>query len=129
MPRPRIVLTLALVFLVACGGNDDPAVGMSDDHAFEPATVSVSAGTEVVFTNDSDEAHTVTAYEDSLPDDAGYFSSGNLSSEAKARDEVAQALIPPGADYSVTLEAPGTYRYFCIPHEQDGMKGEIVVEE
>ena len=129
MPRRLSFFVVLLAVFGACGGSDEPAVGMSDDHAFEPATVAVAPGTEVVFTNDSDEAHTVTAYEDSVPDDAGYFSSGDLWSEAKARDEVAQALIPPGADYSVTLETPGTYQYFCIPHEQDGMKGEIVVEE
>ena len=28
-------------------------------------------------------------------------------------------------DYTFTL--PGTYRYTCVPHEKDGMNGEVVV--
>ena len=101
---------------------------MTADHTFDPESVTVEVGTEIVFTNDGNEPHTVTAYEDELPEGATYFSSGGFDGEGAARDDVGDALIPPGEDFTVTLDEPGTYRYFCIPHEDHGMTGEIVVE-
>ncbi len=96
---------------------------------FEPATLTVPAGTTVRWPNEGDDAHSVTAYDDAIPEGAPYFSSGGFDSEDEARDELAQALVPPGGSYEVTLDVPGTYEYFCIPHEGEGMKGTIVVEE
>jgi plastocyanin len=37
-------------------------------------------------------------------------------------------LIQSGDTFDVTFEQPGTYEYYCIPHESAGMKGTIVVE-
>ena len=102
---------------------------MTADHSFDPESISVTSDQPVTFTNDSDESHTVTAYEDELPQGAEYFSSGDLSGEDEARSNVAEGLIQPGEEFSVTIEEPGTYSYFCIPHEGDGMVGTIVVEE
>lgn len=95
---------------------------------FLPEELSVEVGTEVVFTNSSVEAHSVTAYEDGLPQGAGYFASGGFDTEAEARSEPARSLLRQGETFSVTLTEPGTYRYFCIPHEDAGMVGRIVVE-
>ncbi len=125
----RLAVIALLVVAGGCAGSDDPAVTMTSDHAFDPASLTVAAGTTITFTNDDDEAHTVTAYQDQIPDGGDYFSSGGFRNEARARADVGKALIEPGGDYSVTLEEPGTYGYFCIPHEQHGMKAEIVVEE
>lgn len=101
---------------------------MTSEHTFDPDSVTVAAGSELVFTNDGEEPHTVTAYEDELPEGAEYFSSGGFDSEEAARDDVGGALIAPGERFTVTLDEPGTYSYFCIPHEDHGMTGEIVVE-
>lgn len=101
---------------------------MTDAHTFEPSTSTVPAGSTVTFSNDSSEAHTVTAYEDEIPEDAVYFASGGFPSEEQARDRLSKGLIGEGRSFEVTLEEPGTYEYFCIPHEGDGMKGTIVVE-
>ncbi|RME57663.1 MAG: halocyanin, partial [Candidatus Dadabacteria bacterium] len=76
----------------------------------------------VEWTNTSPIVHTVTAdpkkatLEDStkLPKGAKPFNSGNLE---------------PNAVFRHTFTVPGTYRYFCIPHEAAMMRGEIVVEE
>ena len=124
----RLLLAIAFVVFAACGSSDEPAVSMTTDHTFDPSSLSVASGTEVVFTNDGDEPHTVTAYSDGLPDGAAYFSSGGFDDEASARDGLGDSLIPPGEQYTVTLDEPGTYRYFCIPHENHGMTGEIIVE-
>lgn len=117
---------VALLGMGACAGDDSAAVEMRGQE-FLPPDVSVKAGEEIVFTNTSDEAHSVTAYEDELPQGADYFASGGFTTEAEARAEVAGSLLGPGDDFSVTLTEPGSYRYFCIPHEDAGMVGRIVV--
>ena len=101
---------------------------MSEENRFEPESLTVAPGTEVVFTNDSESAHSVTAYENRIPEGVEYVSSGGFESEREAREGLSEALIAPGDEYSVTLDEPGTYEYFCIPHEELGMKATIVVE-
>ena len=101
---------------------------MSSAHAFDPSSLSVAPGTKVTWTNEDDEPHTVTAYADEVPE-GEFFTSGDLSDEEEARSEVSATLIDPGETFSVSFDEPGTYAYFCIPHEDHGMTGEIVVEE
>lgn len=131
-----VISALALSVLVACGGGDSNTpmtatdqVSMTQDQLFDPEGASVSAGATVTFTNTSGEAHTVTAYEDELPDGAEYFASGGAGSEVEARKDIAAGLVKEGDTFEVTFPEPGTYRYFCVPHEGAGMKGTIVVED
>jgi plastocyanin len=37
-------------------------------------------------------------------------------------------LIAEGDSFSRKFDKPGTYRYFCIPHEGAGMTGTVVVQ-
>jgi plastocyanin len=123
------LLALAL-FLGACSKHTSDVPGdvhMVSGHHFDPSTITVKAGDTVTFGNASAESHTVTAYQDSIPPGGKYFSSGGAASEKDARGNLGAALIQEGSTFSVTLDTPGTYRYFCIPHESDGMKGTIVV--
>lgn len=125
--RARVLLSVCLVALFGIGGCGGGGVDMAG-HRFLPEELSVETGTEVVFTNNSGEAHSVTAYEDALPEGAEYFASGGFETEAEARSNTAGSLLRQGESFSVTLTEPGTYRYFCIPHEESGMVGRIVVE-
>ena len=102
---------------------------MNQDQLFDPEGATVDAGVTVTFENTSSEAHTVTAYENDIPPEADYFASGGAESEVEARKDLAGGLLAEGESYEVTFTEPGTYRYFCIPHEGAGMKGTIVVEE
>ncbi|MFC7204575.1 plastocyanin/azurin family copper-binding protein [Haloferax namakaokahaiae] len=132
----RHVLRLSGAALVATatagclggGGSDTKRVTMGDDFAFSPKRLTVSAGTTVEWTNDSDVPHTVTAYEDEVPDAASYFASGGFDSEKAARNDVQGGLFGPGESYEHTFETRGTYEYFCVPHESSGMVGTVVVE-
>lgn len=117
-----------LLTLSACGRSGQETVEITGGQSFEPEELTVAAGQTLSFDNTSSEAHTVTAYQGEIPQGAAYFSSGDLPSEEAARDELPIALVAAGESYELTLEQPGTYRYFCIPHEQTGMKGTIVVE-
>jgi plastocyanin len=102
---------------------------MPEGHRFSPSTIEVTVGEQITFENDSSESHTVTAFEESLPDGADYFASGGAATEDEARDNVGDGLIDGGDTFTLTLDEPGTYKYFCIPHESQGMTGTIVVSD
>jgi plastocyanin len=128
----RIALLLGALALVAACSDGSPSEGvrveMVEGRRFVPETLEIAAGTTVTFANTAADAHTVTAYEDGIPDGAAYFSSGGFESEDEARDNLADALVGQEAEFQTTFDEPGTYEYFCIPHEQQGMRGKIVVE-
>lgn len=71
--------------------------------AFAPAAVTVRAGTTVTWTNDDEEAHTVTT------------ASGPVHSKALA----------PGATFAYRFAKPGTYHYICTIHPY--MQGTVTV--
>jgi plastocyanin len=125
----------ATVGLAGClGGTPDLAeneIGMST-RAFEPGRKTVSVGTTVRWRNTDRGVHTVTAYEGNIPEEADYFASGGFDSESAARDAWFQSTdggINSGGTFEYTVEVPGEYKYFCIPHEASGMIGTLVVEE
>ena len=125
----RRILLVAAAAAVLASCSDDPAtVAMTNSNRFEPADIQISAGEQIVFLNSADGAHSVTAYEDLVPRDGEYFASGAFDGEREARDHIGEALIAPNEEFTITLEVPGTYRYFCIPHESQGMTGRIVVK-
>jgi plastocyanin len=137
MRRRRVLATLGAAFAaggagcsaVGSLGGVDGDVGMTAV-AFEPTTVTVAAGDEVVWYNNSARAHSVTAYDDGLPEGADYFATGGYDDEAAAREawDGMNGAITNGESYAHTFEVPGTYSYFCIPHERAGMVGRVVVE-
>ena len=89
-PAPRVQTTAAAASAVHSGHF---TVSVSD-YAFEPAKLTVTAGTRVSFTNHDNTAHTATA-------NSGAFGTGT---------------IEPGKSRTVTLRRPGTYPYHCIFH-------------
>ena len=72
--------------------------------AFSPATLTVSAGTTVTWTNNDSTTHTVTS-------DTGLFDSGQMS---------------PGSHFSHTFNDTGTFAYHCTIHTT--MHGTITVQ-
>lgn len=130
----RDVLRLGASGLVAgiagClgGGSKEQTVSMGSRYTFEPKTITVETGRTVVWTNDSDIGHTVTAYEDRIPGEASFFASGGFDSEAAARNNLSAGMVASGESYEHTFEVAGTYEYYCIPHESSGMVGTVEVE-
>jgi plastocyanin len=76
-----------------------------DNFTFTPQTVTVKAGTTVIWTNKDDIPHGIAA-------------TGNAFAKSKALDT--------DNSYSFTFTTPGTYKYFCYIHPH--MTGTIVVE-
>jgi len=110
--------------------TETSTVEMTDELTFEPGRIQVSAGTEVTWKNVGSIGHTVTAYEDEIPDGATYFASGGFDSLQAAKDGYSdgqEGNVPEGESYSHTFETTGTYEYYCIPHEMNGMVGTVKV--
>jgi plastocyanin len=140
MDRRSFLATGAAVAATALSGcgvagesrtNTDYDVGMSTAR-FKPGEVTVPVGDTLVWKNTSSHAHTVTAYEAKLPDDADFFASGEFDSQKAAQEEWRSGsggAIYSGESYEHTFEMPGEYPYFCIPHEANGMVGTVRVVE
>src|SRR5918992_406689 len=73
------------------------------DFEFSPASIAVSVGDTVTWTNNGPTAHSATASDGSF--DTGTF--------------------PRGQSRSHTFDAPGTFSYICTPHPF--MKGSVTV--
>lgn len=105
---------------------DGTLVEMTGDFLFDPETVEISTGETIVWRTEGFTPHTVTAYQDRIPDEAEYFASGGFTTEQAARDGYPEGEIGVGGEYEHTFDIPGTYEYFCVPHESM-MKGTVVV--
>ncbi len=78
------------------------------DFTFNPQKITVKKGTTIVFVNHDVAKHTVTS-------DTGKFNSGDIDS---------------GQNYTLKLDEPGTYPYYCAFHGDKGgvdMSGTIIV--
>ncbi|MFB6353289.1 MAG: plastocyanin/azurin family copper-binding protein [Halobacteriales archaeon] len=110
------------------GGGGTETVEMTDELTFAPEAIEIPAGTTVVWENVGSIGHTVTAYEDKIPQGADYFASGGFDSEQAARDGYPkQGNVQAGETFEHTFETAGEYGYFCIPHELNGMVGTVTV--
>jgi plastocyanin len=76
------------------------------EHYFDPSLVKVKVGTKVTWRNFGQQAHNVQARDNS-------FSS---------------PMMDPGDTFSFTFTKAGKFPYYCVPHNGDGMFGEVDVE-
>lgn len=109
-PRHRSLFTLLVAFILACAGGEaawakDHAVSISDIK-YDPKEIKVKKGDTVVWTNEDDRDHTVTA------DDGKSFDSGNLNT---------------GGKFDHKFDKPGRYKYHCDYHPR--MKATVIVED
>jgi len=88
----------------APGPDFKPAAVVIEDFAYSPATIKVSIGTTVTWTNKDTVKHTVTSQ-------TQLFDSG---------------LFGKGESFSYTFNQKGDFEYYCIPHPY--MKGKVSVE-
>ncbi len=127
---------VAAVGLAGCIGQSreqiDYDIGMSSSAFLPPENFEPRVGEQVIWRNTGMRTHTVTAYDSGIPEDATYFASGGYESEQAAREAWLSGGgggIQSGGTFTQTFEVPGTYTYFCIPHEPAGMVGQFTVVE
>ena len=121
----RIILAVLLVSAaVPFVAAEAPAkeVRMTNNLTFEPKTITIKSGETVTWKNMSGMVHSAT----DVPRMAAKPQDAGLPRGAKEFDS---GMISPGKSYSHTFTVPGTYKYFCIPHEELGMVGTIVVQK
>jgi plastocyanin len=75
------------------------------DYTYEPATITIPAGSTITFSNEDSTPHTATSKK------SGAFETGSIDTGKSAK---------------LILDQPGTYAYFCAFHPF--MKGTIEVE-
>jgi LPXTG-motif cell wall-anchored protein len=98
------VLTLLLTMAIAGPAFAEDVSEVDFD--FVPASLTVSAGATVTWTNNGASPHTSTS-------DSGAWDSGTMD---------------PGDTFSHTFSSAGTFPYHCDFHEAQGMVGTITVE-
>ena len=84
---------------------------------FDPAGLLLEPGQTVRWVCDAN-VHTATAYS---PRNANH---SLRIPEAAGRES---GFLQPGQSFEVTLTMEGVYDYYCMPHEQAGMVGRIIV--
>jgi len=98
-------------------------VKMSDTPPrFLPEKVTIKAGQTVEWINTAASLHSVDADPSMVSNPKDVM----LPAGAKPFDS---GFMQPGAKYQYTFTTPGDYKYTCVPHEADGMKGEVDVEK
>lgn len=129
---------VAAVGLAGCIGASSKQIvydiGMGSSAFVPQKDFEPHVGDRVRWRNTGMRTHTVTAYEAGIPEDATYFASGGFDSEKEAREawhsfSGHEGAIKSGGTYEQVFEVPGTYTYFCIPHEPAGMVGEFTVKK
>jgi plastocyanin len=129
---PVLIGTLIVVVSTACNRpataaaqpnpqSQVPTIDMTDaPYRYAPATLTVPRGTTVTWTTIGSDPHTVT----DNPSKAVNPADASLPTGVQPWES---GLVASGQSYSQTFTVPGTYNYFCIPHESLGMVATITV--
>jgi plastocyanin len=106
-----LMVTAAATMLLAtslpggpAGGKTSPDTVKIDNFNFTPQTLTVRAGTTVLWVNQDDVPHTVT------------------SNDKKFKSRV----LDTDERFSYTFSVPGTYNYYCSVHPH--MTGKVIVQ-
>jgi len=104
-----LITTTVLLSPIARGQAGQNVTVEIEDNYFEEADITVPVGTTVTWVQTGNNSHTTTSYD-------GLWDSG---------------LLPGGSgeSFSYTFEEPGTFAYFCRPHEAMGMVGSVTVTD
>jgi len=98
------------------------SVTLNDSNRFQPTSLSVPRGATVSWQNTGQTTHTVTAD----PSKAINRADAALPTGAEAWDS---GSVAGGQSFSRTFDVPGTYKYFCLPHESIGMVATVIVND
>ena len=104
LSRRATLAALALPFAFPTA-RADAASATIDNFAFNPATLTVAAGTQVTWINRDDIPHTVTS--------------------AAQPPMFHSVALDTDDSFAFRFDAPGIYRYFCALHPH--MQGTVVV--
>jgi plastocyanin len=99
-----LLMSLFAAPAVFAGTNEAAQTVTISNYAFAPNTLTIAAGSKVVWVNRDDDPHTVKSTTD---------------------DVLKSPALDTNDQFAFTFTKPGTYRYFCTLHPH--MQGEIIV--
>lgn len=103
-------LTVGLA-VISLGCGDDKSSNGGHNPRFDPDEITIVVGDTIRFVAVTGD-HTVT--------------SGTGSNDPNSGD-LFNAVIDEGDDFRYVFNTAGTIDYYCIPHEDDGMTGQVTV--
>jgi plastocyanin len=107
----------------ALAGNDVLTVEIFDKPAmFRPDHPKIKVGQSIKWINKGETVHTVTGDPSQAPDPSWV-------SVPPGSQEMDSGYLSPGDSYTYQFRIPGTYKYFCLTHEQEGMRAQVEVEK
>lgn len=100
----------------------------ANSYKFVPDTLTIKTGDAVTFKGVSGLGHDVAFYPDSIPPGAAAVLNAAIPDQPQ---QLATKMINDGDSVTVSFAgAPaGIYKFYCIPHQQMGMKGQITVTQ
>ena len=114
--RAGLLTLIAGVTFMACASAGSPSTATAGtsaasvdikSFAFGPASVTITKGQSVKWTNSDGTAHTVS------------------SGTAPTKDGKFDKEVPNGGSVTITFDAAGTFSYFCNIHQT--MRGSVLV--
>lgn len=96
-------------------------VVMMGSMTFQPASITINAGDQVVWQNTS------TYYHNVVDDPARALRRVDVSYPS-GTSPFGSNLLQPGTNYYHVFTEPGVYHYVCTVHETGGMKGTVIVK-
>ena len=122
------VSLLGTIAILACAGPAGPPQAVTiKGFAFGPATVDITKGTTVTWTNQDTVPHTVTT--GTAPPTFPPLPSGEsptpFPSLSSGDGRVNSGRIEPNGTFSFTFSQTGTFNYFCAVHP--AMKATLTV--
>jgi len=106
-------------FTLSMADANAATIKMGDDSgglAFVPAVTNAKAGEDISFVNNKAFPHNVVFDGDNVP--------GGVDADAISHEALFNG---PGETYTLKLSKPGTYEFYCAPHQGAGMQGKIVI--
>ncbi len=100
----------------------------ANSYKFVPDTLTIKVGDQVDFKSVSGQMHDVAFFPDSIPPGADAVLNAAITNQTAP---LSTAMIPEGQDVVISFAgAPtGIYKFYCIPHQAMGMKGQITVTQ
>ena len=107
------LLLIAATLLLSAGMAfaAEHKVGMQG-WTFNPAVITIRDGDSVLWVNDDDTTHKIVFEDDAL---------GGPTKESPLK-------IRQGKEFSFTFKKAGEYKYYCVPHLSQDMKGTVIVK-
>jgi len=103
-------------------------IGSSAGYSFKPSTVQIKVGQSVKFVTASGGPHNVTFDPQDIPAGAAAALDQDMPQQ---QAKLTGPLVPnPNDSYVITFKGatPGTYKFYCLPHQSLGMQGTIVIQ-